>query len=150
MEIIKIGLITFLFFYLTWLQLLYVSILAGVYYYYSKNKQKLLLEQNNYGNFIIYYLIFFLENSFMYSNYFYHKFKISFIGRPSHNYLVNLNDNFLLLRNYIFNKVFTFTLQSAIKIMMKLDRDEKKEIKIVKKKSKNTDIKKFLDELENK
>jgi len=65
--------------------------------------------------------------------------------------LNNLNNNYLSIRTYLVNKLFTFTVQTAISIMMKLDKPENKlQQKTDKKdKKKSFDIDKFLDKLEN-
>jgi hypothetical protein len=158
MEFLRVGLIAFILFYFTWLQILGMLAFGGLFYYYANNKN-LLLENSNYGNLLFYYFITFCEISYYYYLIGYEKFKNNCIGKYFHNYFESVNNKYLQLRGYLINKLFTLTVRTAVKAMMMIDKEEKNQksqniqinqkSQIHKKSTKNFDFNKFLDDLEN-
>jgi len=158
MEFIKFGLLAFIFFFFSWIQIISIFASFAFIYYYINNKH-LLLDNSNYFNIFIYYFVTLCEISYYYFKVGYQKFKNNSIGKYIHNYLESVNNKYLSLRKYLINKIFNFTMQSAVKIMMTLDKEEKKnELSLKNKNQKNTrpclkdsfDIDKFLSEIEMK
>ena len=132
MEVLQFSLITFIYFYFSWLQFLGFLIFSRLFYYYINNKNILLLEKINYYILNIY-----------------KKFKNNYIGKYIHNYLELVNIKYLQLRNYLINKLFNLIVQIGIMIMFE---KEEKQILIIpkknKKSTKNFDFNKFLNDLD--
>jgi hypothetical protein len=124
MEFIKVGILAFILFYFTWLQIFYMMIFVGAFYYYLKNKINL-LENQTFFNVFMFYFITFYELSYYYISIGYNKFSKTFIGKYIHNYLEQVNEKYLILRESLIEKIYSFTIQTVIKTMMKLEKEEK-------------------------
>lgn len=132
MEVLKFSLITFIYFYFSWLQFFGFLAFSKLFYYYINNKNILLLEKINY----------YILNV-------YKKFKNNYIGKYIHNYLELVNAKYLQLINYLIDKLFNIIIQIGIMIMFE---KEEKQIQIIQKKNKKStkpfDFNQFLDDLE--
>ena len=136
MEILKISLIMFIFFYFSIFNFLKILLFKELFYYYKNNKN-ILLEKSNYCNILFYYLITFYEISYYYFLIGYKKIKNNYIGIYIYSYLKIINTKYLELKNYLINKLFNIIIQIGIMIMFKNKKSNKK-----------FNFNKFLDDLD--
>lgn len=151
MEIIKISLSLFLFFYLSWMQLFYLMLFSSVYYYNKRNTMYL-IENQSLTNNLLYGVITlgnFTEEQ-LYKIWNYSK-TIKYINTVP-LYIENINDNYL----YYKRKVKVFILMKSAKYVFKLMGIGKEQVKVKKIRNVNKiknlnskeDINIFLDKLQ--
>ncbi len=147
MEIIKISLSLFLFFYLTWMQLFYLMLFGSVYYY-NKRNTIYLIENQSLTNNLLYGVItlgnFAEEQIYKLWNY---SKTIRYINTVP-LYIENINNNYL----YYKRKTTVFILMKSGKYVFRLMGVGKEPVKV--KKTRNLknlnskeDINIFLDKL---
>jgi len=144
MEFLKVGLIIFIFFYFTLIQILEIIFFVEFFYFCVHNKH-ILLENSNYINVLFYHLIILYEISYYYFLIGYNKF--------INNYSRFVNSRFVNLKNYLKSKLINLTIKTIIKTTMmvkkrKIEILQPKYQQIRKKTAKNIDFNEFLDNLE--